>query len=122
MGTLVSFILGALFASIIIAIFLRLAAKWIIKEDVAFGGAYLTSFIICSIYAIGKIILNFGFGYIGDLMMLPIGLLIQAFFVKLRLKIAFGKACLISLVMTALAIGLGTAIWAIIYFGMAASQ
>ena len=93
------------------AIFLRLAASWIAKEDIPYGSAFGTVVIATILnYAIG-----FAVGFLAagagateesfpliQLAMLPVGILIQSAVISARHAISFGKSLLISLVMMAI--------------------
>ena len=123
-GALFVALIAALILSLIGAIILRAAAKWVIKEDITFGNAYATVFIAYVVNTIIGFVLGFGAVVAThskeavdamSLLMLPVGFLIQSGIIASRLKTPFGKACLISLAMIAVAIGIMMAVGVIIF-------
>ncbi|MHC4259652.1 MAG: hypothetical protein ACYSTF_04475 [Planctomycetota bacterium] len=90
------------------AVFLRAAVKWVESWDVPFGEAYAIVFMSWGI--------SMGVGFLLQLIVVampavqflsfPIGLLVQAGVISWRLSVTFGKALLISLVMSALSIAI----------------
>ena len=112
-------LIEAAFASLIGAVILREAAKWVIKEDVAYGNAYITVFLFVAF----NMVIGFGVGEVGlwfglkalTLLMLPVGFLIQSAIISMGLKTSFGKACLIALAMTAVIIGILIMVGVIIF-------
>ena len=116
-------LIGAAFASLIGAVILREAAKWVIKEDVAYGNAYITVFSFVAfnmvigkviVFCVGEVGLSFGLKAL-TLLMLPVGFLIQSAIISMGLKTSFGKACLIALAMTAVIIGILIMVGVIIF-------
>jgi len=101
--------IGLAIGSLIGAIFLRIAASWVLWEEVPFAEAYVTALLS---YVINGL-LGFGIGLIFgaitqaadshhliSLLMLPIGFLVQSSVISSRLDTDYGSACLITLVMT----------------------
>jgi len=120
---LVYFMIGCLIGTII----LRAAAQWVQKMDVPFRIAFVTILvsgivnILMGINCIGAVIFNSGSGPLSQMietlawiLIWPVGFLIQSSFVHLFLKIPFGRACLISLSM--IGIGLGIFLIAVLPF------
>jgi len=123
-GALIGALIGAAIGSLIGAIILRAAAKWVIKEDIAFGNAYVTVFIAYLINTVIGFIVGFAVGAATQsmeavnamtILMLPVGFLIQSGIIASRLKITFGKACLVSLAMIAVVIGIAIVLGGIIF-------
>jgi hypothetical protein len=117
------FVIGCLIGTII----LRAAAQWVQKMDVPFRIAFVTILvsgivnILMGINCIGAVIFNSGSGpqtqdieTLARILIWPVGFLIQSGFVYLFLKIPFGRACLISLSM--IGIGLGIFLIAVLPF------
>jgi hypothetical protein len=106
-------LMGILIGSLFWAIILRVAAKWVQKMEVPFGNAYMTALlaIIATFIAIAALTMRTGTqsqeatntaSLIG-----PVSFFISmSAFVSARIKIPFGRACLVSLAM----IGIGLAI------------
>jgi hypothetical protein len=121
--TVLTGIVIAIFAlatgSLIGAVFLRAAAKWVESWDVPFGEAYATVFISWGIGMGVGCLLQLTVVAMPSVQFLscPIGLLIQAGVICWRLSVTFGKALLISLVMLALSIAV-LGITAFIAFGI----
>jgi hypothetical protein len=116
--------LGILFWSLFGAVLLRAAFKWVMKEDVKFGEAYSTVFITYLI----NVLLGFGIGVgLGSanasenlikalpILFMPIGFLIQSAVIASRHKLPFGKACLVSLAIIGVFLGLAIVIGGIIF-------
>ena len=106
-------------ASLINAIILMVAANWVTKMDVPFGtafGATLFPILICC-----------GLGFASGFVMpavhplvavvanLTFPVLIQAWVISWRLKVTFGGAALITLVMAAIGLAIGTLVGLIIF-------
>lgn len=115
-GMLISMLIGTMIASLIGAILLRADAKWVQKIDVPFSNAYVTS----PLAGIVNVIIGFLVGFVAragtwsqeavivaSLLMWPVGFLIQSVFVSSRIRIPFGRACLVSLAMIGIALEIG---------------
>jgi hypothetical protein len=125
-----AFIIVAKAAIVILieAIILRAAAKWVLKEDILFGNAYVTVFISHLIYMVIKLVVRFFVGAatqsmeadnaITLLIMLPVGFLILAGIISSRLKTSFRKACLVSLAMIAMILGILIVVCGIVFIVM----
>ena len=121
---IVSQIISTAIGSSIAAIILRAAAKWVIKEDISFGDAYITVFlssIICAVlgFIIGLVVVAVGL-YEGNesllpLVILPFAFLIQSGIISSRLSTSFKTACIITLVMIAIAIGIAIIVSGIVF-------
>jgi hypothetical protein len=109
-GSLILALIGVLIG----AIFLRAAAKWVAKIEVPFGTAYVTVFLSTLVSCIP---LGFVLGIavvtatqskeavnVLQVFMVPVGFVITAAIISRRIKVTFGRACLINLVMLALGI------------------
>jgi hypothetical protein len=112
-GMIIGMLMGTLIGSLPGAIILRVAAKWVQKMEVPFGNAYIT--ILLANIVIFMVGLTVRTGMQSQeaanttslsIFMLPVSFLIQSAFVNARIKIPFGRACLVSLAM----IGIGLAI------------
>jgi hypothetical protein len=108
-------LIGVVIGSLIAAIVLRAAAKWVQKMEVPYGQAYVTvllanliNVVLGSIlgYAVGSATQSMEAVNVASLLMLPVGFLILSGFISSRLQIAFGRACLVSLAMAAIGIGI----------------
>jgi len=113
-------LIGGLVVSLVGAVVLRAAAQWIAKLDVTFDQAFWTVFL--SLMA--NLALDFVLGFVGvagsvgpqdsvrvqDLILLPVGFLIQSEIIKARLKLSFGRACLVSLTMAGIYLGIYLAV------------
>ena len=129
-GQLIGAILGGLIGGLIAAILLRAAAQWVAKLDVPFGRAYWTVFLAFIVNFLLGYVLGFVVAFSGgssealtvlQVLLLPVGFLIQSGIISARLEVSFGKGCLISLVMTALVLGLALVIGVIFALVMAAT-
>ena len=109
---------GCFIWSLIGAVTLRAAAKWVQKLEVGFGNAYVTALL--------SALANLGLGCVIGLAVgvaahpavtestvtviafsaFPVGFLIQSGIVSSRLQIPFGRGCLVSLAMIGVAIGI----------------
>src|SRR5690606_24530301 len=110
-GGLIGLALGVLFAGVI----LRIAARWVLKEEIALGDACVTQIINTVVQAVLGFLVGFVVGSvtrsqdavnIASILMLPVGFLIQSGIIATYLKVAFGKACLISLAMMGIALAI----------------
>ncbi len=122
--------LGILIGSLIGAVILRAAAKWIIKEDITFGDAYITVFLSAVINLVIGFIIGFAVGSatqspeavnVATYVSIPIGFLIQSWIISSRLHTSFGTACLISLTMFGIMIGIGLIVGGIVFVVMQAT-
>ena len=116
-------LVGTPIASLLGAVLLRAAAKWVASLEVAFGKAYGTVFIAYlltwgielmvaiagAIAGVEDAVLRF--------IIVPVSFCIQACVIGSRLSVTFGKALLINLVMVAIGIGI-VVIATLIAFGM----
>ena len=112
---LIGQLIGIVFGSLIGAILLRVAAKWVTKESVPYGDAYFSVLLTTAINTMLGFFVGFIVGLvthssnnviIAALLMLPVGFLIQSGIIASWTKTRFRSACLISLVMDALGIGI----------------
>lgn len=127
-GQLLGALVGGLIGSLIGAIVLRAASKWVAKLDVPFGMAYWTVYI--------SFIVNFILGFVVGLdpldakeavsvlqiILLPVGFFIQSGIISSRLRLSFGKACLVSITMIGIFLGIVLAAGLIIFFIMLVSR
>ena len=120
-------IISTAIVSLIAAVILRAAAKWVIKDDISFGTAYITVFlssIICGAlgFVVGIIEGSAGMPDGSDiflpLVMLPIVFLVHSGLISSRLSTSFKTACLITLVMIAISIGIGIIVGGIVFLVM----
>ena len=107
--------IGCFVWSLVGAVTLRAAAKWVQKLEVGFGNAYVTVLLSAlANLALGCVI---GFavavthGTASQLLTviaiaLPVGFLVQSGIVSSRLQIPFARGCLVSLAMIGVAIGI----------------
>ena len=127
---LIRVLIGAFIGSLIGAIVLRAASKWVAKMDVPFGRAYWTVF-NCTIvnFTLG-FVLGLVVGYttgsteavnVLSIIMFPIGFFIQSGIISSRLKLSFGKACLVSLTMIGIVLGIALVVGLIIFLIMQAT-
>ena len=102
--------------SLINAVLLRAAAKWVIKKNIAFGMAYLTVFVPFAIAAGIRFLIERGVGVavqsteefnVMQVVMLVVTFLILSGVIATNLKISFGKASLLAVTMAAICIGIG---------------
>jgi hypothetical protein len=96
--------IGSVIGSLIAAIVLRAAAKWVEKREVPYGQAYVTVLLPSLISGVLVLIVSY-FGGSATLV-LPVGFLILSGFISSRLEIPFGSACLVALAMVAIGIGI----------------
>ena len=108
-------LIGVAIASLVTAIFLRAAAKWVQKMDVSYGNAYVTTLFAGAVNAILGSVLGFAIGARSQspdaangaaLLMIPVCFLVQSGFISSRLKIPFGRACLVSFTMIAIGVAI----------------
>jgi hypothetical protein len=100
--------------SLIGAIVLRAATKWVVKWYVPFGEAYWTVFVSSIVNFMLGFVLSFVVGSTGSteavrvlqVILLPVGFLIQSGIISWRLELPFGKACLVSITMTGIVLGI----------------
>lgn len=126
-GQLIGAFFGGLIGCLIGAILLRAASHWVVKLDVPFGKAYWTVFIAFIV----NFILGYFLGFVAafttgstevvdalSVIMLPVGFLIQSGIIGSRLKLSFGKACLVNITMIGIALGIAFAIGIFIFLLM----
>lgn len=112
---LIGGLIGTAIGSLIGAMLLRAAAQWIIKEDVAFGKAYGAMFITYLINSFiglvaGAIVIE-GSKDPDSLILpafavlFPVGFLIQSVIITAALRTKFRSACIISLTMFGIILG-----------------
>ena len=118
-GMLFGGAIGALIGSLIGAIFLRAAAKWVLKDDVPYGQSYITVLISCLLNLVLGMGVGFAVGVSVDqselegaarttqLVMLPVGFLLQSAVIAKRHDATFGRAMLVTLTMFLLALAVG---------------
>ena len=122
-------LLGVLAAGAAICLFaaaiLKAAARWVAGADVPYGQAYFTVFVPCLIVVGLKILLGFAEAVVTvsesnraimAIAMAPVAFLIQVLVVKWWVTVSFWEAILITLIMSALVVGLA-AIVVLIFFG-----
>lgn len=123
LGSLFGLLIGVTLGSLIGAIILRAAAKWVLKEDIAFGNAYLTA-LMCYLLSVGLSIVILPIAAasgsllaanIMTILSIPVNFLIQSSIISARLKTSFGKACLVSLMMLAIVIGIFIIVTGIVF-------
>ena len=112
---LIGMFIGCFIWSLIGAVILRAAAKWVQKLEVGFGNAYVTVLLSAIANLVLGAIVGFGVGAATQsmdavnavsLLMMPVGFLIQSGIISSRLQIPFGRGCLVSLAMIGVAIGI----------------
>jgi hypothetical protein len=112
---LVTALLAGLIGSLIGAVLLRAAAKWVARLDVPFGKAYWTVYIayICNFalaHLLGSAVAydtnSIGAVNVLQVIVLPVGFLIQSGIISSRLELSFGKGCLISITMIGIALAI----------------
>ena len=126
---LIGGLVGALIGSLIGAILLRAASKWVAKLDVPFGKAYWTIFISFVVNFVLGFVLGFVVGATGSIeairvlqvILLPVGFLIQSGIISSRLELSFGKACLINITMVGIALGITLVVGLLIFLIMQAT-
>ncbi len=128
-GQLLGGLLSVFIGSLIGAIVLRAASQWVAKLDVPFGKAYWTVF-ICSIV---NFILGYVLGFVVgstdsteavavlQIILLPVGFFIQSGIISSLLEISFGKACLVSITMIGIFLGIALVVGLIIFLIMQAT-
>ena len=120
--------LGVLAAGAAICLFaaaiLRAASRWVAGADVPYGQAYFTVFVPCLIVVGLKTLLGFAQAVVTvsesnlaimAIAMAPVTFLIQVLVVKWWVTVSFWEAILITLIMSALVVGL-VAIVVLIFF------
>jgi hypothetical protein len=123
-GLLCGGIIGLGIGGLIGAIILRAAAQWVKKIDIPFGSAFGTVLIAG--------VINYGIGFVFGLLigavapgnqiamallqlvLFPIGFLIQAAVISGRHSVSFGSALLIELVMWLIALAIGVVIGVVV--------
>ena len=124
MELIIGQIIGGAIGSLIGAVLLRAAAHWIIKEDVSYGKAYVTVFFSTLANLVIGFVVGFAMGSssqsegtiaFATFLMLPIGFFVQAGIIAFTLMIDFGKACLISLTMIGLALGIAAVVGGLVF-------
>jgi hypothetical protein len=93
--------IGAAIISLLSAFLLRAAAQWVLGEDVPYGEAYSTMFLVSLINGF----LRIGLGLAGgegtsSFMMVPVSFLILSGVISSRLRTTFGAACLVALALS----------------------
>ncbi|MEC9374198.1 MAG: hypothetical protein VYC34_10160 [Planctomycetota bacterium] len=113
-GLFAQSIIGAAIGSLLAAIFLRIAARWMLKLDIPYGSAYVTMFLAYIAATVAGLIVAVPAGLLlgaanpdlfessaGDalllLLILPVGFLAQSAVIGRRLELPFGRACLLTL-------------------------
>jgi hypothetical protein len=84
---------------------MRAAVKWVEKSDVSFEYVYKTCFLIAYVLVIMLDIA--GAFRVRSGLFLPLYFLVQASLTSYCLRISFGRACLIALVMGVIYLGIG---------------
>ena len=116
--------IGAFIWSLIGAVILRAAAKWVQKLDVGFGNAYVTVLLSVIANLVLGAIIGFSVGAATQsmdavnavsLLMMPVGFLIQSGIISSRLQIRFGRGCLVSLAMIGVAIGIFVVVGIVVF-------
>jgi hypothetical protein len=121
---LIGGILGILIWSIFGAILLRAAAKWVVKVDLKFGEAYGTIFAIYVINVVVGFLVGSGLRSMegsenlikaAPILLLPLSFLIHAGLIGSNLKMSFKSACLVTLAMIAIVLGIGLVVGGVIF-------
>jgi len=121
---LIGGLIGLIIGGLIGAILLRAAAKWVLKEDIAFGSAFGTvltftfiNFLIGFLIGIatssarsGEVIL------IATVLSWILGFFMQSWIISARHNTSFGRACLVSLTMLGIVICIAIVVLPIMYF------
>ena len=118
-GLLIGILLANAFLSVLSAIILRIACTLVQKMEVPFGNAYVTELVASTI----NIILGFVVGLVIavgtrsqqavneiSVLLLPVNFLITSYVVSLRIRITFGRACLVRIAMVVIALVIGLVI------------
>jgi hypothetical protein len=124
--TLITGIITAVIGSLVTAVILRAVAHWREKRDVPYGDAYLTMTLAGIANLLVSIVLRFAIRVAWNvelevdslavlLAMIPLGFVIQAGIIGARLRITFARACLVGLVMMAIALVMSLAVGVIAY-------
>ena len=115
-GMLIGMLFGIAVMSLVGAVILRAAAKWVEKLDVPFGNAYVTMLLAAIVNGLLGFVIGLAVGAgtqsreavnAASLLMWPIGFCIQSGFVSSRIQIPFGRACLVSLTMMGIGLAIG---------------
>ena len=127
LGMIIGGTIGLLIGGLIGAIILRAAAKWVLKQDIEFGNAFVT--VVLAFLAQGALGFVIGLvitvmsgnpepaGIVAQGIAMPLGFLVYSGIVQTRLRTAsFGQACLVTLACAA--IGLGIALVVGLVFGV----
>jgi hypothetical protein len=109
--------------SLIGAIVLMAATKWVVKCRVPFGEAYWTVFICSIVNFMLAFVLGFVVGSTGSteavrvlqILLLPVGFLIQSGIISWRLDLPFGKACLVSITMIGIVLGIALVVGVVFF-------
>jgi len=118
-GALIVKFIGLVIGSLISAVILRAAAKWVEDLEIPYGEAYVTMLLSGVVNLIMGALVGFAVGFgtgsinavqAAALLLVPVGFLIQSGFISSRHEVSFGSGFLISLLM----IGIGLAIGLII--------
>ncbi len=122
-------LLGVLAAGAAVCLFaaaiLRTTSRWVAGADVPYGQAYFTVFVPCLIVVGLRTLLGFAEAVVTvsesnlaimAIAMAPVTFLIQVLVVKWWVTVSFWEAILITLIMSALVVGL-VAIVVLIFFG-----
>ena len=125
LGFLFGLMLSVVIGSLIGAVLLRASAKWIADLDVDFDTAFVTALLIavCNTIAgfvIGLIAVGFGAPELSRPLSFLVGFLIASGIIGERLKVEFGKAAAITLVMAAIGIAIALVIGAVVFVVMSA--
>lgn len=108
---IVAAIISISISSLIYAVIMRAAVKWVTKRSVTFINAYITAFTLFLVYAILDFIFDevidqgiesITTNLVGILFLLVVSLIVQSGVMAAMLKFTFNKACLISLAMLAI--------------------
>ena len=114
-GIIIALFIRVVIGSLIAAILLRAAAKWVLGREVPYGQAYVTVLLPALINVVLGSILGYAIGSVTQsreavsvvaLLMLPVGFLILSIFISFQLGIPVGRACLVSIVMMAIGVGI----------------
>lgn len=127
---LIGGVVGALVGCPLGAMLLKVASKWVAGLNVPFGKAFWTVF--TSFYVNFVLLLILTFAVVGEtasmeavralhMILVPVGFLIQSGIISSQLEFSFGKACLVSITMIGMFLGIALVVALIIFSLMQAT-
>jgi hypothetical protein len=108
-------IVSVFITSLLGALFLRIAFRWVEEDDITYGTAYITTLIIGLLNTIFSFVIIIIVGsntrssnaiILTWIILIPFEFMISSAIIAKRTEISFGKACRVALIMIGMALGI----------------